>query len=247
MAKDLFSSQAATYAKFRPGYPAELIDYVLGFVPEKNIAWDCATGNGQAAVLVAKHFKQVNATDSSEAQLLQAEQVPNIVYSLANADASNFPDQYFDLITVAQAYHWLPFASFEKELRRVGKPAAVIAVWGYNIPQCREAGINALIHEFYTDTIGKYWDPERKYIDESYQTIPFPYPALPTKNFTIEVQWNLAHLRGYLNSWSSVQHFIKQQQYNPVDDLLIKLATIWPKQQQELLFQFPVFLRMGRL
>ncbi len=51
MAGDLFSTQSDLYAKYRPTYPVELIDYILSFVKEKNMVWDCATGNGQAAVL----------------------------------------------------------------------------------------------------------------------------------------------------------------------------------------------------
>ena len=73
--KDLFSAQADIYAKYRPGYPSLLIDYILSFVSQKNTAWDCATGNGQAAVLLADHFKKVFATDMSEKQLSQASQI----------------------------------------------------------------------------------------------------------------------------------------------------------------------------
>jgi hypothetical protein len=51
MPKDLFSNHASLYSKFRPSYPQELYDYVLSFVENRNKAWDCATGNGQVAVV----------------------------------------------------------------------------------------------------------------------------------------------------------------------------------------------------
>ena len=72
MAKDLFSKQSDLYAKYRPTYPKELYDYIVSFVKEKDVAWDCATGNGQAAGVLANYFKKVIATDISAAQIERA-------------------------------------------------------------------------------------------------------------------------------------------------------------------------------
>ena len=121
MAKDLFSIQANTYAKYRPVYPKDLFDHLLQFVAQKNTAWDCATGNGQAAFALAPYFKKVTATDISEKQLSLAKPHPNIQYQISFAEQTSFPDNYFDLITVAQAYHWFTFDAFEKEVKRVAK------------------------------------------------------------------------------------------------------------------------------
>src|ERR1700730_1023241 len=99
MPKDLFSQHAPDYAKFRPTYPADLVEYIVSFVEKKETAWDCATGNGQAAVLLAKHFQQVFATDLSEGQIAAAQQLPNINYSVASAESTSFAADSFDLIT----------------------------------------------------------------------------------------------------------------------------------------------------
>ena len=179
--KDLFSKQASTYAAFRPSYPQELIDYVCSFVSEKKYAWDCATGNGQAAALLSPLFEKITATDISEKQLQLAIQKPNIMYATGKAAPTNFPDNTFDLITVAQAYHWFPFDLFEKEVKRVGKAGSIIAVWGYNIPLCNNEGINAVVRHFYKDIMGSYWDAERKYVDDFYSTVPFAFDELPAK------------------------------------------------------------------
>ena len=72
MAKDLFSNQSDLYAKYRPAYPKELFEYIVSFAEEKNIAWDCATGNGQAAFLLSDLFKKVIATDITAAQIEKA-------------------------------------------------------------------------------------------------------------------------------------------------------------------------------
>jgi ubiquinone/menaquinone biosynthesis C-methylase UbiE len=247
MSKDLFSRQAAAYAKYRPSYPAALIEYITGFVKEKNMVWDCATGNGQAAVLLAAHFKKVIATDSSEKQIQLAPRKENIEYAIAKAEQTGFADSIFDLITVAQAYHWFVFDAFEKEVKRVAKPGAVIAVWGYNIPQCNNEELNRLIRHFYTEVVGKYWDAERKYVDQYYSTVPFHFEELPSKEFSIQVEWNKNDLPGYLNSWSSVQHFIKANGCNPVDKTAIEIEKKWPPENTALQFRFPVFLRAGRV
>jgi len=256
MSKDLFSTQASTYARYRPSYPKELVDYILSFVTARDMAWDCATGNGQAAALLSPHFKQVAATDSSEKQLQQAAPAANIHYSVSHAEQTAFANNSFDLITVAQAYHWFGFEAFEKEVQRVAKPGAVIAVWGYHIPQCGDAAIDTLINDFYTGTVGSYWDAERKYVDDYYRSIPFPYAALPVKEFSICVNWGPGDLTGYLNSWSSVQHFIKANGYNPVEEVAGRLSLLWPAGVEnharaagvvERPFYFPVFMRLGRI
>ena len=225
MSKDLFSTQAADYAKYRPSYPNELIEYILSFTSQKNLAWDCATGNGQAAALLAPHFEKIIATDISEKQLALAPAIKNVDYFVSKAEQTGFADNSFDLITIAQAYHWFQFDAFEKEAKRIAKPNAVIAAWCYNIPATGNEGIDKLIKHFYTAVVGPYWDAERKYIDESYQTVPFNFNELPSQKFSIHVNWSKEDLAGYLNTWSSVQHFIKANNYNPVNEMATQLAN----------------------
>ncbi len=103
--KDNFSIQADVYAKYRPDYPKELFDFILSHIHSKGIAWDCATGNGQTAKELAKHFEKVYATDISQKQLDNAEQASNIFYSIQAAEQTNFPANSFDLVSVSQALH----------------------------------------------------------------------------------------------------------------------------------------------
>jgi ubiquinone/menaquinone biosynthesis C-methylase UbiE len=204
MAKDLFSKQASQYAKYRPTYPSALIDYVLSFVEQKQTAWDCATGNGQAALLYADYFEKVFATDTSEKQIAQATPHPKIIYSISEAEKTFFADDSFDLITVAQAYHWLQFDAFFNEANRVGKNNCIVAVWGYKLAVAADENINELVKYFYVDVVGKYWDAERKYVDAQYKTIPFEFKQLPSKEFSIDVEWNVEELLGYFSTWSSI-------------------------------------------
>ncbi len=245
MAKDLFSKQAEFYARYRPTYPQSLIAYILSFVETRETAWDCATGNGQTALLLAPYFKKVMATDVSEKQIGQAIAHPSITYSVGTAEQTSFADNSFDLITVSQAYHWFKFDAFFHEATRTGKPGAIVAVWAYALADTPYKKISDAIYHFYTDTVGPYWDMERRYVDEQYKTIPFAFHELPSKNFSIDLEWSMEDCLGYLNSWSSVQHFIRANQYNPVDELAKQLKPVWKGEKQP--FSFPVFLRIGKI
>lgn len=244
MSKDLFTNQAEKYSKYRPAYPPELFQYILKFVAEKNTAWDCATGNGQSALGLAPHFKKVIATDISEKQLSFAEQHPNIQYQVCAAEQTDFPGNSFELVTVAQAYHWFRFKAFENEVRRVAKQDAVIAVWGYNLFSTNDVAIDRLIRKFYIEIVGPYWDAERKYVDDNCHYVPFSFTPLPTKDFFIKLEWTKEELIGYLNSWSSVQHFVNVKKYNPVDDMIEELDLLWKDIKT---VSFPLFLKIGRV
>lgn len=243
--KDNFSTQSDLYKKFRPTYPKALYDYVLSFVDTKNFAWDCATGNGQVAGVLADHFNKVFASDISQKQLDNAVQKPNIEYVLCPAEKTPFHDHLFNLITVGQAFHWFDFDSFFEEIRRVSEPGGVVAIWGYGLLKIDE-NLDPIIYKFYNNIVGSFWDFERKYVEDHYTTIPFPFENIEHKEFAIETQWNLSHLLGYLNSWSSVQNYIREHGSNPVDLILDELHHYWPGDAEKKV-SFPVFLKLGRV
>src|ERR1051326_7411546 len=110
--KDHFSKQATGYAKFRPRYPQKLFDYLGSIAPSRQLAWDCATGNGQAAVGLASVFDRVIATDASEKQIANAEQHDHVEYRVAPAEESGLESSSIDLIMVAQALHWFDLERF---------------------------------------------------------------------------------------------------------------------------------------
>ncbi|AHM63495.1 methylase involved in ubiquinone/menaquinone biosynthesis [Flammeovirgaceae bacterium 311] len=244
--KDLFSRQAAAYRQYRPVYPPELYEFILRQVKDRESAWDCGTGNGQVAGVLSEYFQEVEATDISENQLRNAVEKHNVFYQLVRAENTYFDKNSFDLITVAQAIHWFNFEAFYNEVRRVAKKGAVLAVWGYGLFRINPE-IDRMVNEFYTTTIGAYWDAERRYVDDEYRTIPFPFPEEGEhKSFTISKQWTLAELEGYLNTWSAVQHYERERGENPVKALIEQVQSIWQaKEVKEV--SFPVFMRLGRV
>jgi len=242
--KDNFSTRADKYAQFRPTYPEALFDHLFSLSPSKASAWDCGTGNGQIAQRLASVFQNVQATDISRQQLDNAVRLPNIHYSLQPAEKTDFPDHGFDLITVAQAIHWFDFDAFYAEVHRTLKPGGILAVIGYNLPRFN-AAVDAVIADFYRKVVGPYWDKERRYIDENYQTIPFPYADLPALAFTIDVQWSFDHLIGYIETWSAVKHYQKEKGENPVRLVEPRLKTAWGEAGL-LPGHFPILLRLAR-
>ena len=243
--KDNFSEQSAAYKKFRPVYPAALYEEILSHFKQRERCWDCGTGNGQVAVALAPYFKQIHATDLSENQLKQATQLPNIIYEVQRAEKTKFPDRYFDLITVAQAIHWFDHDAFGQEVQRVLKPGGILAVWGYGLLRISEH-INPIIDDFYTNTVGKYWDAERKHVDNHYADIQMNLESIDiNQSFSISTSWNRDEFEGYLNTWSSVRHYKKANKTNPVGELMRRISEVWHKDERKEI-TFPVFLKMWK-
>lgn len=243
--KDNFSSGSDNYAKYRPTYPQEFFAYLNSLVQNKGTVWDCGTGNGQIAVELSRHFDEVYATDISQSQIDHALKADNIFYSRQPAEKTTFDDHTFDLVVVAQAIHWFDFEKFYAEVKRTSNEGAYLCVVGYGLIQI-DPKIDEIISDFYTNVIGKYWDAERRYIDENYTTIPFPFQEIETPEFEIAIEWGLQHLIGYLNTWSAVKHFIKQNGYNPIEELEIELKKHCREGEKKKV-KFPVLLRIGRI
>jgi len=244
--KDLFSKQSTQYAIFRPHYPEVMYHYLYQLITNFETAWDCGTGNGQVAAALAEKFKQVYATDISPKQLEHAIQKENIVYEKAAAEQTVFPDAFFDLVTVAQAIHWFKFDEFYAEIKRVLKPTGLIAVIGYGLIRINDT-LNALIDDFYKNKVGPFWDKERKYIDDAYKTIPFPFVELPSPKLSIHYNWNLEQFTGYLGTWSAVQNYIDANETSPIDAAFLSaLHKAWPHHSMQAV-EFPLYMRIGKL
>ncbi|SKB81632.1 Methyltransferase domain-containing protein [Salegentibacter holothuriorum] len=240
--KDNFSSHSSSYAKYRPTYPQALYHFLKEKLDKTEMAWDCGTGNGQVAGELAEFFKEVQATDISRQQLDNAIKKPNIHYSFQAAEKTTFTDNSFDLITVAQAIHWFDFKSFYKEVNRVLKPNGIISVLGYSLFKSNFE-TNKVIYKLYHDIIGTFWDEERRYLEEHYQTIPFPFQEINSAVFEQEYTWSFEHLMGYLNTWSGVKHYEKENGKNPLDLIRNELKAAFGAKNKVI---FPVLLRLGK-
>ena len=245
-ALDRFTAQAADYARYRIAYPPELYAWLLPQVACRERAWDCATGNGQVAAVLADSFVRVDATDLSEKQLAQAPPRPNIHYQTARAERTPFPRQRFDLITVAQAVHWFDHAAYHAEVRRVARSGAVLAEWGYRLCRTDSAAVNAALDRFHNETSAPYWDANRQHIATEYAHIPFPFADVQTARFAEKRQWTLADMLGYLGTWSATANYARQHGGADLTALVAEeLTQLWGPQVR--LVTFPIFARAGRV
>lgn len=240
--KDNFSKQAESYARHRPGYPSDLISYLLGCVKGHACAWDCGTGNGQFATLLAPHFARVMATDISATQLSHAPQIANVQYICAPAGDELFEDASCDLITVAQAIHWFDFEAFYRQVNRVLKPGGILAVIGYGLVKVDPA-VDKVVADLYHRVLKGYWDAERSYIDEHYMTIPFPFTELQAPRFESHYRWSCDDFLGYLGTWSAVQHYRDKNTSDPIALIREDLCKSWGQGEKEV--RFPILLRVG--
>ncbi|MDD3517255.1 MAG: class I SAM-dependent methyltransferase [Chromatiales bacterium] len=241
---DHFSSVAGGYASHRPGYPAALFEWLAGLAPARGRAWDCATGSGQAARMLAEHFGHVVATDASTAQLAAAGAHSRVTYHGALAEASGLAPGSVDLVTVAQALHWFDPERFHAEVARVLAPGGVLAVWTYGLHRFGEPGIDAVMYDFYEGVLGPYWPPERRFVESGYRDLPFPWREIEAPPFAMTVDWSLPQLMGYLRTWSARNRYLEAHGEDPVDALEREMEKLWGDGPRRV--EWPLVLRVGR-
>jgi len=241
---DHFASVAADYARFRPGYPPALFDFLAGAAPDRELAWDCGTGTGIAAIPLAERFSSVVATDASEAQLAQAPPHPRITWRALREGSSGLPDHSASLVTVAQAAHWFDLDAFYREVDRVLKPGGVVALWCYGLLAI-DARIDRILHHFEHGRVGPYWPEERRHVDAEYRTLPFPYARIATPAFAMEAALTRTALLGYLGSWSAVSRFRTATGTDPLLELETELAPHWPAPETKVV-RWPLTVVVGR-
>jgi len=242
--KDHFSETAASYAQFRPRYPDTLMNWLADRAPGRELAWDAATGNGQAAVALAERFDRVVATDASAEQIAHTTSHPRVEYRVARAEAGGLDALSCDLVTVAQALHWLDPAAFFAAARRALRPGGLMAVWCYVDPQLVDGDVNRALQEF-AALVKPYWPPERAITDDGYRSLPFPFEeSLTPPAFELEMTPTLAEFVGYLRTWSATRRYMTAHRADPVLVVERRLAGLWPAGERRTL-RWPLHLRAG--
>ncbi|MHC4959225.1 MAG: class I SAM-dependent methyltransferase [Planctomycetota bacterium] len=243
---DNFSDQARAYSRHRPRYPERVFAHVAALAPGTERVWDCATGNGQAALGLAAHFDEVVATDASESQLANASPHPRVTYRLAPAEDSGLPDSSVDLVYVAQALHWFHFDRFYAEVRRVLRAGGLLAATIYQHTVIDPA-IDAILRRFHDEVVGPYWPPQTKWSHVYYETIPFPFDELePPRDLAAEATWTYPDLLGYLESWSATQRYGRAHGQDPVETIREQLEGAWGPPETERPVAWPLVVRIGR-
>lgn len=242
-----FASVAREYANFRPGYPDELFTWLAREVSARHAVWDCGCGSGQASRALAGYFDEVFATDVAPEQIAAAKPHPRVRYSVGSAERSGLPDASVNLVTVAQALHWFDADAFYEEARRVARPGALLAVWTYPRPEFIEQEPDRVFLHFYSSVVGPYWPPERKHVEDRYESLPFPANELAHPSFGLELNWDLEQVLGYVSSWSATARYREELGEDPVPLLREALRAVWPESAATKTLRMPLVLRVARL
>jgi SAM-dependent methyltransferase len=243
--RDHFSGHAADYAAFRPTYPKALIEWLAALSPQRGLAWDCGTGNGQAALLLADRFERVVATDASQEQLDRATPHPRIVYRVAREDASGIEPGSADLVTVAQALHWFDLPRFYAEVERVLRPDGALAAWCYARLRL-EPDLEPVVGSFYSERVGRYWPAERRLVEEEYRGLPFPFEEIDTPEFALTASMDRREFLGYVSTWSATARARREEGRDPIPELEAALVPLWPDPAARRPITWPIGMRVGR-
>jgi SAM-dependent methyltransferase len=244
--EDHYSGHADAYARHRPRYPDALFAWLASVIPGRALAWDAGTGNGQVAAALTAYVDRVVATDASADQLARAVPHERVTYELAPADRVSLPDGSVDLITAGAAAHWFELEGFYREVRRVGKKGAVVALFSYG-PRDFADAVAPVVHRFQEEVLAGFWPERIHYVHDRYATLPFPFDELAVPPLAMTAEWNLAELLAFLDTWSASQRFLRERGTRAIDEIAPELAEAWgdPTVRREL--RCPLFGRAGRV
>jgi SAM-dependent methyltransferase len=243
--EDHFSKHSEQYAQYRPQYPDEIYAYLASIAPGHSLAWDCGTGNGQAAIGLAKYFDKVHATDASAEQILRAYPHNKVDYGVEPAEHVSLDTSSTDLVTVAVAIHWFNFDEFYREVKRVLKPNGILAAWTYSFPEISPE-IDSLVNRYYYEILSGFWPERIHYLEERYETLPFPFEEIAPPSFVMKADWNLNQFAGFLDSWSATQRYKTQKGNHPLEIIWPELVAAWGGENEPRLIRWPLHFRIGR-
>jgi len=132
--KNLFSEKSETYAKYRPGYPNELIDKMFSSLNKGDdiVTADIGAGTGISTRLLAEKGARVFAIEPNNAMIEAAREHPGITFIRAQAENTTLSNSSVDMVTSFQAFHWFHFNKSLKEFNRILRPDGLLAlVWSY--------------------------------------------------------------------------------------------------------------------
>lgn len=218
----LFASTAPFYARYRPGPPRELIDFLVATVglDQSSRVLDLGCGTGQVALMLAPLVGEVIAMDPDEGLLAECSRLA------AEQGASNLTTVQgsswdvgahlgtFKLVTMAQSFHWMDRPATLAALDPLIEPHGAVALIDSLHPSASEGptyfeptNITAAVaREFLGETrragAGAYHHPP-----ERHQTIlaRSAFSDVRVSGFPVHRTWDVESLVGlaYTYSWAS--------------------------------------------
>lgn len=244
--EDHYSGHADAYARHRPRYPDELFAWLASVSPGRALAWDAGTGSGQVAAALAEHFDHVIGTDASSEQLARAIPHERVEYRNESVGRASLASDSVDLVTAGAAAHWFDLDGFYREVLRVGREGAVIALFSYG-PRDFADVVGPAVHRFQEELLGPYWPERIQYVHERYATLPFSFEEIEAPPFSMTAEWNLGELLAFLETWSASQRYFLERGTRATDAIVPELASLWGDPATRRQLRCPLFMRAGRV
>ena len=131
-----FSNRVENYARYRPGYPAGVIDILNSNceLSEASIIADVGSGTGILSELFLQNGNQLFGIEPNAAMRSAAERslakYKKFVSIHATAERTSLQTESVDFITAGQAFHWFDRQKTKKEFARILKPGGwVVIIW----------------------------------------------------------------------------------------------------------------------
>lgn len=129
----VFGAEAAAYELGRPGYPDDAVEWILSHVDTDDGALpdvvDLGAGTGKLTASFVGRAASVTAVEPDGAMLAALEaRLPGVVALEGSAEAVPVGAASADLVTMAQAWHWVDPVAASAEVARVLRPGGVLAL-----------------------------------------------------------------------------------------------------------------------
>jgi ubiquinone/menaquinone biosynthesis C-methylase UbiE len=126
-----FGVVAQTYDNVRPSYPVAAVDWAFEGIQMAVDVVDLGAGTGKLTSQLAALGHRVQAVEP-DSQMLRVltEKLPTVKGTVGTGEATTLPDHSVDVVTVAQAFHWMDEAASFAEFRRILRPGGrVVLIW----------------------------------------------------------------------------------------------------------------------
>jgi SAM-dependent methyltransferase len=195
---------------------------------------------------LAEFFECIDATDASAEQIAHAQAHPRVRYKAVPAESSGLGDRSVDLISVAQALHWFDRDRFFSEVRRVARPGALVAVYGYSWFYLTPT-IDELTNRWLLQPVESFWSPNNRLLWHGYRTIAFPFEEVTSPCLAIHLTWTLDQLFEYYLTWSAPRRKVAAEGNSFVGEARRAFESAWGEPTQARHVVMPLTVRLGRL
>jgi SAM-dependent methyltransferase len=245
-----FSSRVNNYVKYRPSYPAAIIDLLSAEcgLTQDSIVADVGSGTGLLAELFLKAGNRVLGIEPNREMRETGEQLLKGYQRFGSIDATaevtTLPAHSVDFITAGQAFHWFDRARVGAEFARILRSQGwIVLIWNErridSTPFLR--AYEQLLRTYSTD----YAEVDHKLIDQDVIRAAFPTMSFQLRTFNNEQRFDLAGVTGRLLS-SSYAPETGHPKHAP---LLAELAAIFEEHQQngEIVLKYDTRVNYGQV